>query len=241
MPFTANFTGNVLNPTYQYSWSFGDGSTGDGPNPSHEYNSPGTYAVQLIASNNTGCIDTVNAIVEAYPVPVAEFNLYHGTGTYYANISTMTLENLSAGGTSYFWTFGDGANSTEFEPDYQFTEPGLYTIGLTVMNQYGCRDDAATQLDVKLPENIYVPNAFTPNGDNVNDNFSVASYNIEDFRINIFNRWGHLIYTSTDPYFQWDGSYNGVKVSNGVYVFSVDAKGMFGTNFNLTGTVTVLK
>ncbi len=241
IPVIANFTGNVLNPAYSYSWDFGDGTTANGPNPSHQYNQPGTYDVQLIAMNNTGCVDTVMAQVNAFPVPHAAFNLWHGTEVYYATISTLTLTNLSTGGNNYFWTFDDGANSQEYEPEHQYNLPGNYTIALVVTNQYGCRDVASTNLEVKLPENLYIPNAFTPNGDSKNDHFSVVAYNIDNFRINIFNRWGRIIFTSTDPNFKWDGTYNGQDVINDVYVYAVVATGMYGTDFNLTGTVTVVK
>jgi len=241
IPINASFTGNVLNPAFTYIWDFGDGSTATGPFPTHSYDQPGTYNIELIASNNTGCVDTVTAVVNAYPVPQAAFNLWHGTGDYYANISNMTLTNLSTGATGYFWTFGDGANSQQFEPQYQYTVPGEFTIALVVTNQYGCQDVASTRLEVKLPENLYIPNAFTPNGDNKNDYFGVSAYNIDDFQINIFNRWGRIIYSSADPNFQWDGTDGVTDVINDVYVYAVKATGLFGTKFNLTGTVTVVR
>ncbi len=240
-PVVVSFAGNVQNPNYQYLWNFGDGTTQSGPNPSHEFDDEGTYMIQLIASNNTGCADTVSALVNVYPVPHASFALYHGSGTYYANISQMTLNNLSSGATTYQWTFGDGYSSTDFEPIHQFTEPGNYTITLIAANQYGCIDSARTRLEVRMPEGVYVPNAFTPNGDSNNDNFSVAAYNIDEFHIDIFNRWGKIIYSSKDPFFQWDGSYNGIPVANGVYVYSLKAIGIYGTDFNYSGTVTVVK
>ncbi len=81
----------VLNPAFSYAWDFGDGTTASGPNPSHQYNQPGSYDIQLIVMNNTGCIDTVMAQVNAFPVPQAAFDLWHGTEVYYANLSTMTL------------------------------------------------------------------------------------------------------------------------------------------------------
>ncbi len=241
IPLVANFSGNVLNPAFSYAWDFGDGTTASGPNPSHQYNQPGTYDIQLIVMNNTGCIDTVMAQVNAFPVPQAAFDLWHGTEVYYANLSTMTLTNLSTGGNNYFWTFDDGNNSQEFEPEHQYVLPGNYTIALVVTNQYGCRDIASANLEVKVPENLYIPNAFTPNGDSKNDHFSVVAYNINDFRINIFNRWGRIIYTSTDPDFKWDGTHNGRAAINDVYVYAVVATGIYGTAFNLTGTITVVK
>lgn len=241
IPLSAPFAGNVVNPNYNYSWNFGDGTTAQGPAPVHQYSLPGIYNIQLIATNNTGCADTVISQVEAFPIPDAQFNLWHGTDPYYANISTLTLTNLSIGASSYLWNFDDGFTSSEFEPQYQYTTPGYYTISLVVTNQYGCRDVAVTNLEVKLPEDLYIPNAFTPNGDNKNDYFSVVAYNIDQFKINIFNRWGRIIYSSTDSQFKWDGTFNGTDVIDGVYVYTVEAEGLYGARFNLNGTVTVIK
>lgn len=241
IPLSAPFAGNVVNPNYNYSWDFGDGTTAQGPAPVHQYSLPGIYNIQLIATNNTGCADTVISQVEAFPIPDAQFNLWHGTDPYYANISTLTLTNLSIGAISYLWNFDDGFTSSEFEPQYQYTTPGYYTISLVVTNQYGCRDVAVTNLEVKLPEDLYIPNAFTPNGDNKNDYFSVVAYNIDQFKINIFNRWGRIIYSSTDSQFKWDGTFNGTDVIDGVYVYTVEAEGLYGARFNLNGTVTVIK
>jgi gliding motility-associated-like protein len=240
-PVVMNFMGNSLNPSYHYVWHYGDGSFGTGPNPVHQYTIPGTYPVQLIATNNTGCADTVSGFVTVFPTPQASFNTYYGTGIYYATLSTLTLDNYSTGANQYSWNFGNGDTSSLFEPYYQYESPGDYTITLTVANQYGCVSIATAELEVKVPEQIYIPNAFTPNNDMLNDFFSVSAMNITSLQVAIFNRWGQSIYHSDSPSFKWDGTYNGNPAAEGVYVYSIDAIGFHGDKFQKTGTVTLVR
>lgn len=239
-PFSAVFTGNTYSSNYHYTWTFGDGYTNFSVSPSHKYTSPGTYPVKLVMTNNTGCADTATALVNVYPSPDAGFNMHYSPDIYYAG-SELSLNNTSAGASSYSWDFGNGDNSTVFEPDYKYATRGTYTITLAVVNQYGCRDVTQQRLEVKVPEDLYIPNAFTPNGDGNNNNFFVVTKNITAMHIDIFNRWGEQIYSSDDPAFQWDGLYLGKPVQDGVYVYLLKATGEEGTSFTRQGTVTVLK
>ena len=88
---------------------------------------------------------------------------------------------------------------------------------------------------------MYIPTAFTPNGDNLNDVFEIVAFNIQDFNILIFDRWGKLLYESSDPNFQWDGTFDGNPVSEGVYTFVVDATSLDGTRERRAGTVTIYR
>jgi gliding motility-associated-like protein len=240
-PVSMNFTGNTISSFYNYSWNFGDGTTTNAPNPTHNYFNPGTYNIQLIATNNTGCADTTSATVTVYPNPVAAFGLWYGTDIYYTSLSNLTLDNNSTGAVQYLWNFGNGDTSTQFEPDYEYNVPGTYTITLTVTNQYGCTDIFMQVIEVKVPEQIYIPNAFSPNNDSNNDYFNVSGLNITTLSISIFNRWGQSIYTSSNPYFRWDGTHNGRPAPEGVYVYSIAAKGFHGEDFKRQGTVTLVR
>lgn len=240
-PVNFSFYGNSNLASYQYSWTFGDGSTASTANPSHLYQRPGTYPARVYMSNLAGCADSALAQVIVHPGPEADFSTQVSTEIYYVGMSTLTLNNTSSGAIGYLWDFGNDDVSTLFEPNYQYTEPGSYLIRLVVSNQFGCWDTITKKLDVRLPEDLYVPNAFSPNGDSKNDWFSVGYNNIVDLNINIFDRWGELIYTGKGPDFKWDGTYKGSPVQDGVYVYLIQARGFHGKEYNLQGKVTVLK
>jgi len=93
--------------------------------------------------------------------------------------------------------------------------------------------------EVIPPTSIFIPNAFTPNQDGINDDFGVKGEGIQNFKMLIYNRWGEVIYSSTNPHEHWDGKYNNEPVENGVYVYEVFAKG-FGKHPK-TGSVTLLR
>ncbi len=240
-PLSAAFTGNTAHPDYNYFWDFGDGTTGYGSNPIHNYFNPGTYNVTLSASNNTGCASIATATINVYPSPVSSFQMSYGGDIYYTSTSILTLNNYSQGAVSYLWDFGNGDTSTAFEPQFGYNNTGSYTVTLTATNQYGCISVSMSSLQVKSPEHLYVPNAFSPNGDGTNDFFDVGNWNIINLRVNIYNRWGDMIYTSGNPDFRWDGTHHGRPVQEGVYVYQIAAIGIHGEEFDLTGTVTVVR
>jgi gliding motility-associated-like protein len=119
--------------------------------------------------------------------------------------------------------------------------PGIYRVTLAVTNQYGCVDTAETNIVIKVPEHIYIPSAFSPNGDNKNDYFSVKAQNINAMSVMIYNRWGEQIYNSADPLFMWDGTYRGSPAQEEVYVYLIKAVGFHGKQIDVTGSVTLLR
>jgi gliding motility-associated-like protein len=210
------------------------------PNPVHTYSGEGIYSIKVIATNNTGCRDSSNAFVRVHPKPNSDFMLLNGTEQVYSELEQIDLQNRSAGAIRYLWDFGNGDVSQSFEPHYQYQEPGFYNITLSVMNSFGCTDILAKRVEVIVPEQIFVPNAFTPNGDSKNDYFTVAYNNIEQANIKIFNRWGELIFESNDLHFRWNGDFENRIVQNEVYVYLIDAVGYYGTQISKSGKITVL-
>ena len=235
-----SFVGNQANPSYTYQWRFGDGGAAVVANPTHTYTQPGTYPVNIYATNATGCADSAQGMVTVNPSPTSAFTQTTATPVYYVG-SPLTFTNNSQGASTYMWDFGNGDLSSDFEPEYEYNSPGLQKITLVSTNQYGCSDTSNSILDVRLPEDLYVPNAFTPNGDAINDYFSVAERNITDLRVFIYNRWGQQVYKSDQVNFQWDGNFNGEPVKTDVYVYYIKASGYHGQAYDLRGTVTVVR
>ncbi|HLG33470.1 MAG TPA: PKD domain-containing protein, partial [Bacteroidia bacterium] len=241
VPFAVQFTGNIPSAGQTYQWSFGDALTSSGSNPTHIYYTPGTYTVMLITQNPGGCSDTAYATVNAYPPPSASFTHNYVGIDYYVGEGLLDLDNTSTGGSTYMWTFGTGDTSNVFEPLYTYQNAGNYPIILYVTSAYGCTDSTIGSIHVRLHENLYIPNAFSPNNNDLNDYFSIVAENIKTLNIIIFDRWGEIIYTSNDKYFKWDGTYNGDRVQQGIYGYIITAKGYTGDENTYKGTLTVVK
>ena len=240
-PLNAVLGSNPASPSYSYQWWFGDGGSSFDPIASHTFTDPGNYNITLVASNNSGCKDTVQAMVVVYATPIADFDLNVSDEFYPEDETSFTLQNNSTGGMQYLWSFGDGHTTTEFQPSYQYNGAGSYHVMLITTNAYGCRDSMMQAIEIRVPESIYIPNAFTPNGDSNNDGFSVYIQNVTELKVSIFDRWGEEIFTSNDKNFVWDGTYFGNRVQNGVYVYKIAAVGFHGQRFERVGTVSVVR
>lgn len=95
--------------------------------------------------------------------------------------------------------------------------------------------------EVNLPLSLYIPNAFTPNGDGLNDSFGIAGEGISQFNMSIFNKWGELIFESNSLEDQWKGTYGGEIVQDGAYVYHINIRTADKKSLLKSGTVTVLK
>jgi gliding motility-associated-like protein len=127
------------------------------------------------------------------------------------------------------------------EPVYNYFITDTYQITLMVENTNGCRDTAYQWVDYRNVPFIHFPNAFSPNGDGVNDYFSIASLNLTGFTIRIFDRWGNLIYISDNPAFRWDGAMAGKGLPEGAYTFYFTGSGINGEKIEASGVVTLIR
>jgi gliding motility-associated-like protein len=119
--------------------------------------------------------------------------------------------------------------------------PGDYIIHLYVTNQYGCMDSAQQGIRVRVREGVYIPNAFSPNGDGINDYFYVNGENLTNLKMFIFDRWGELLVQTENKNFRWDGTYKGDVCQEGVYIYYITTKGANGTENEYKGTITLVK
>ncbi len=204
---------------------------------------PGAYTVTMFNAN--GCSATGTAIIGS-PEPVrAGFSVH--PDTLFINDPTAAFTNTSsANATQFLWDFGDGTTSTEINPvhDFPMGTAEVYEVCLTAMTDNGCPDIYCVPLPVLELPSIFVPNAFTPDGDGRNDVFSVQGTGIiaHGFNFMIFNRWGERIFDTTDPTASWDGTLNGSVVKSDVYVWKVTAYFFNSIEpFEATGHVTLLK
>jgi len=139
------------------------------------------------------------------------------------------------------WDFGDGTKSNEQNPTHTYKRPGVYTISLMTFDALGCVSSSSIEVEVLASYRIMVPNAFTPNGDGLNDTFIPKMRGIEEFEMHIFNKWGELIYSCFDREDKgWDGTLRGVMSPNGNYVYKIVFKANDGEKGSQTGVFTLV-
>ncbi|MCW5898731.1 MAG: PKD domain-containing protein [Flavobacteriales bacterium] len=205
-----------------FQWWLGDGSGSQAASPMHVYDAPGLYDVTLVATGGGGCTDTLTipGAVLVHPTPVADFS----TDTVASPRNAVRFNNLSQGATTNQWDFGDGLGSTDTHPVHLFdADGGGWTVCLAVANTFGCTDTICQWVPVNADPGIWVPNAFTPNADGANDDFLpiLNGYDLWNYRLLIFDRWGEVIFDTTDRTKGWDGRARGRDVQIGVYVWKV--------------------
>ncbi len=228
-----------------YEWTFGDGESSDIPLPTHVYTEEGHYAVTLTVLTTGGCLlDSVMfSTVIVHPRALAIFSSSSLSET--TMDPTFHFTNNSQNASIYSWDFGDGSNSFITSPSHTYETYGFYTIVLNANNEFNCPGSTELTVEVTPSFDLYVPNAFTPNGDKSNNIFQVQGYGIaeEGFGLQIFNRWGELIYSSGDMSEGWDGSNKkGEDVAqDGVYTWVVQFKDLRNGTHVANGHVSLLK
>ena len=201
----------------------------------------------------TGCFTerTVSVTVLPYPTPVISYS----PGYVDVDDPTLALRDESPNSASSLWTFSDGATSNARSLNHRFNDVSgeFVHIHLKTANELGCSDTTSVTVPIELFA-VWVPNAFTPNGDGVNDLFYFVSLNqLEDVTFEIFNRYGEKIHSAYAKVldsslqdeliktFAWDGTHKGNKVTNGTYVYRLTYKRLGNTRvYDTTGTINVI-
>lgn len=236
-----------------WNWNFGDGKTSDLQNPLNEYNITGEYTVTLdvIDSNNCENSNELPYKIEVYSVPEADF--YYTPENPNIEEAEITFFDTSIEAVSWDWNFGDGYSSTDQNPIHEYGTGGFYVISLDVVSLHGCKNSIAWDLFIETPLTIYVPNAFSPNNDGINDLFYpiVNGLDPTEYKLEIYDRWGELVYETTDHKDKWDGGYQGVLerktefqyfANNGTYTWIIDVKRTdIAEKERLKGVVSILR
>jgi len=188
-------------------------------------NASTTHVSNLQSVNGCDSIIVTNVIMT--PNPVANFS---ASETELTTLNTLVnFFNYSLNATSFSWQFQDGTASNDFEPTHSFPDSiaGTHTTTLIAYNELGCTDTAILLINVEEELLFYVPNTFTPDGDEFNQTFKAvfsSGYDPFDFNLVIFNRWGEVIWESFDSEVGWDGTYGGYPVQDGTYTWKIEFK-----------------
>lgn len=242
------FFNNLSSPideTYDIFWDFGEGGSSTEISPTHTYTTPGVYTVSVDITSPIGCqTDTVfNDLITILASPDAGFSYRPDQPSNIAPDVQFTDE--SQGAVSWRWDFGFPPGSFSPSPMVSFPDTGLYEVLQIVTHPSGCLDTAIAIIDVIPEVRYFLPNAFTPNGDGTNDDFSGKGILIGAtyFRFTIWNRWGEPMFDTDDPFARWNGRKNNVgrEQPAGVYLVLVSYRDPRGRPVELKRYVTLLR
>ena len=249
-PLDLNITNSTIGNA-DFEWDFGDGTSSTLFNPRHVYEKAGTYEITLTARGDLKT-DIYKKKISVIPPPVIDVSVMQDT--LYLPQASLLLINNSAEGEKYFWDFGNGDTSTDRVPKYTYPESGVYDIFYRMEDLNGCAD--STKLEqavlVKAEGFITFPNAFIPNKSMSNggtfsleernhDVFYPVSQGVVEYSLQIFNRWGEEIFSTTDVNVGWDGYLDGKLCPTGAYVYKSSGKFSDGRNFTRSGEVYLIQ
>lgn len=227
----------------RWLWDFGDGTKSVEKIPYRKYTATGNYEVKLIATTKDGCKDTGVVYFPNLVRPQPRVYFYDSLIDSYEQYTTYNFINGSANTEVYSWDFGDGTTSGAESSQKVYSTIGKFTVILTGTNKWGCEDQYKKELIVAPETYIYIPNAFSPDKkDNLNPVFKVDGlYYVNEIEVTVFNRWGEVVYHSTELGAAWDGTYKGDAVPEGAYLYSIRVLDLKNKLHVKRGTVTVIR
>jgi gliding motility-associated-like protein len=240
-------------PGTTFRWTFGDGSTSTAKNPTYTYLDPGTYRVELTVTGPGGT-SVKSQVVTSYASPRAYFQA--SPTKVFVNDEAVRFYNLSEGASFYLWDFGDGDTSKVAEPYHKYMSEGVYDVTLWAYSANGCSDKFLLSPGVTVEPSgvlrfstVFTPNKegeidmdHLPTGGPEMDQFFFPPINqkVLKYKLQVFNRWGVLIFETHDLNKPWNGYYKGSLCPQGVYVWYVEGKYENGMPFKQVGDVTLL-
>jgi PKD repeat protein len=255
---TNNTSTNITQPGITFTWDFGDGSpVSHVKNPTYTYFSSGTFRITLTVKDAYGNQSIKSQVVNAYASPKAYFEAT--PMTVYVNDEKVRFFNLSQKvdmNDYYVWEFGDGDTAHVEQPFHKYMEQGVFDVTLHAYSSNGCMDSwtLSPGITVEPAGVLRFASVFTPNlsgeqtpkvgeinGNNIDQFFyPPIREKVEDYKLQIFNRWGTLIFESRDINDPWNGYYHHKLCKQGVYVWFVEGKYANGKPFKQVGDITLL-
>ena len=229
-------------PITNWNWKF-ENNYGESTeqNPIYCYTASGDYDVSLVITNAQGCKDTLDklGLVTIHPLPISDFTL-SPTSTDVLN-STIDFTNSSTDAAAWIWNFGDGSEDdfSNYDPSHVYGDTGYFEIQLVVINSYLCSDTSYQYVEILPVDELFVPSAFSPNGDGKNDMLYARGY-IGVMYFAVFDRLGKKVFESEDKETGWDGLINGKNALEGVYTWYLQAE-VNGSAYKLKGDVTLVR
>lgn len=226
-----------------YHWNLGDNNSSNVQNPNYTYQNPGTYTISLTIISTSGCIDTTSYImpnvVNVISPPQAGFYAEPSQAGIFDPI--VTFIDTSHGAVHCALQFSDGTwVDRNCNYTHTFSDTGVYKVTQIVKNELDCVDSVSITVYIYPEFRLFIPDAFTPNGDGLNDIFIPSTIGIKEFNMKIINRWGEQIF-ETHSVNGWDGTYKGVNSPQGVYVYLLNVIDIRGNSHIYNGKVVLLR
>lgn len=200
---------------------------------------PGDYMLKIIDSHN--CVDSAIAQVSYSTQILADFDYYFSTDFSQSYLGDFTFTGFGA--QNFLWDFGDSYSSILENPSHKFPDDNTYRVELMVNSgsPYFCVDTMVKLVKVLPPFNIFIPTAFTPNGDGRNDYFEVIASRVKDYHIYIYNRWGQMVFQGNSLFDMWDGNYKNQVAPEDVYSYKIEVVNESDKLYIKIGTVTLFR
>jgi gliding motility-associated-like protein len=220
-------------------------NTSNFPGKSFRYcfNQPGTYMVRGRFNDTlTGCSNSSTYAVTAYEVPDADYTWLPEKPI--ERFDEVILSNQSIGQEQYNWEWflmSDKLTKTGSQTYYTFDEAGKYPVAMVVRNTWGCVDTVVKVIEVVPDFYVYVPNVFTPNADGKNEVFMPVTRGVGSYKMQLFNRWGQMIFETTDLTKGWNGRYGDNDSPIGQYVYKIEVNSLRGDRRVFNGHFTLYR
>lgn len=209
---TSISSGSITNWLYNFG-----SSTSSLPNPTYTYTGAGTQSVTLTVTSALGCTDDTTMAIVVNPSPTAEFSFEPNPAMVGESID-FTDESTGAGLVDWYWEFGDGEANNAQNPIHTYEIGGGYEIIMVVTDGNGCMDTIVKNIIIALPP--VLPTGFTPNGDDENDVFIIRGGPFNEVDFKVYNKWGEVVFATTDPNEGWNGTFLGQPAPLGVYTWT---------------------
>jgi gliding motility-associated-like protein len=250
VPASVSFFGNAENPAIISSalWEFGNGNVSTNPQVGvTSYNQQGLYSITYSVTTVDGCFftHTEEDLITIYNEPVASFGI---------EPQVIVLPNTSAAFTNYAlgsdtftWVFNQADTLNSIDASYEFPDvAGVYPVTLFASNPWGCADSTTRFVVVVDSFTMYVPNAFTPDQDGINDVWRFTGIDVDEdhFELLIFNRWGEVVHRTNDYRAGWNGNVNNGShyVPDGVYFYRIETRSKTTQdNKVVSGHITIIR
>jgi gliding motility-associated-like protein len=234
---TTTTKGSIASST----WDLGDGVIVNSINAFNRYDINGTYPIHLSVTNSFGCWDSLTQDLIVKQKSQAAFDFFPRKPL--ITDPDVKFIDQSIFTDSWAWDFGDNSISDETAPIHTYQDTGRYFVSLITNNQYDCPDTAFKFIYVGADVKVYIPNAFSPGTDNINNTFRPEgiTHGLKSFRMEIYNRWGELLFISDDINKPWHGIYLGEVVQEGNYMYVIYIKDQNRADHKYKGMVMVLR
>jgi len=221
-----------------YNWDMGDNRTESIANPLHLYNQAGFYKVSLEITTSYNCVYDTVGYAKVYPVPTSIFRT--NPSEVLITNPVIQFRDSSIGADSILYFMGDGKYRSAPLFKYNYPDSGVFRVKHWATNRFGCIDSSFKDIAVRFTLTFYLPNAFTPNDNELNETLKPDGIGIAKYEMNVFNRWGELIYKTGDSK-PWDGKYQNEFVPDGVYTVVYKVYDYKGAIYHYKNLVTVLR